>query len=593
MVVPILFAGNVPIFRETDNLQIAKLSKGSSNAVTEYAQHLQDRYQIDIPMFLTHQWPPPPTQKVLHLAMIRGKTIKHGPIDEDMVRLTLRGKINDILYQKTQVELKDIFQMDSARRKVILIEGAPGSGKSTLAWHICKRWGAGELFQNFRTVAFIQLRDPAIQSAKSVEDILPAETRNQAERVVAELKARRGRDLLFVMDGWDELPLHLHTKSIFQKLIASPMTLNLQYSTVIITSRPIASGDLYRYHTISSRIEILGFTPTEVNDYFIEALEGDSKAVEKLQYELRERPMIEASCYLPLNAAIVCHLFLAQNYSLPTTLHKVFTLLVLCCLVRHTTKQGESLQDDMSSLDDLPPHLQAPLKNISTLAYHGVMENKATFSAEDLKSLKLPPELGTLGLMQGVESFTVLKSSVTYNFLHLSVQELLASLYISRLPENEEIETFEKLFGQPRFASVFRFYAAFTKLEAAGIRKIIGDIVKHKEKTQLLYLLHGLYEAQSLSLCEFVASQLGGELDFSETTLSPVDCITVGFLVSCICLTGSGKFKVNLGECSLDDYRVGFLSKELHMGSSSVGMSAHSLVTRDDKVSGSSELSLA
>ena len=170
-------------------------------------QYLRGRYQKQIPTVLTLQWPPPPTQKVLHLAMIQGKNTQYGSIDEDMVRLKLQGRINDILHQKTPVELKDIFQTakneekEKEKRKVILIEGAPGAGKSTLAWHICQKWRAGELFQDFKTVVFIQLRDPAIQSAKSVEDILPAVDRSQAEKVVAELRASCGKDLLFVMDG--------------------------------------------------------------------------------------------------------------------------------------------------------------------------------------------------------------------------------------------------------------------------------------------------------------------------------------------------------------------------------------------------------
>ena len=549
-------------------------------------------------MFLTLQWPPPPTQKVLHLAMIQGKNAQYGSIDEDMVRLKLQGKVNDILYRKQPVELKDIFQKvkeerkKTKKREVILIEGAPGAGKSTLAWHICQEWGAGELFQNFLIVVFIQLRDPAIQSAKSVEDILPAAAMSQAKKVVAELKASSGRDLLFVLDGWDELPSDLHTNSVFYQLIATPETLNLHHSTVIVTSRPIASGDLYRYRTISSCIEILGFTPTEVKSYFTEALEGDSTALQKLQDQLRERPMIEASCYLPLNAAIVAHLFLAYDHSLPTTLHGVFTLLVLCCLIRHMTKQGENIQDDISSLDDLPPHLQEPLKNINTLAYHGVMENKATFSAMDLKVLKLPQKLGTLGLLQGVESFKALKSSVTYNFLHLSVQELLASLYISRLPEREQVKIFKKLFGQPRFALVFRFYAAFTRLEAEGIRKIVGDISKAKDKSQLLHLFGGLYEAQNLSLCQFVGSQLGGKLDLKSSTLSPVDCLTVGYVISCISLTCSGEFKADLSNSSLDDYRVNFLSKGLCGCSSSERMHTHHPASRDTGVSSRCGLNL-
>ena len=552
--------------------------------IAVHAQYLQSRYQIQIPAFFALQWPPPPTQKVLHLAMIQGKSIKYGSIDEKMVRLTLQGKIYDILYQKTPVELKDIFRMDNAKRKVILIEGAPGAGKSTLAWYICQQWGAGKLFPNFRTVIFIQLRDPAIQSAKSVEDILPAESRSQAERVVTEFKACRGQGVLFVMDGWDELPVDLHADSIFYQIIASPEKLNLHHSTVIITSRPIASGDLYRCRTISSRIQILGFTPTEVKGYFREALDGDSTAVQKLQDQLRERPMIEASCYLPLNAAIVAHLFLACDHSLPTTLHGVFTSLVLCCLIRHMTKQGKKIQADISSLDNLPPHLQEPLKNISTLAYHGVMENKATFSEMDLKLFKLPQELGTLGLLQGVESFKAFKSSVTYNFLHLSVQELLASLYISRLPEHEQVVIFKKLFGQPRFALVFRFYAAFTGLETKGIRKIVGDISKAQDTSQLLHLFGGLYEAQNPSLCQFVGSQLGGRLDL-QSTLSPVDCLTVGYVISCISLTCSGEFKADLSNCSLADYRVSFLAKGLCDCSSAERMHTHHSPSRDTGVS--------
>ena len=425
--------------------------------------------------------------------MIQGRNVRYGPIDEEMVRLTLRGKVRDILYEKKPVNLKDILQMDNAKRKVILIEGAPGSGKSTLAWHVCQTWESGKLFQNYRSVVYVQLRDPAIQSAQSVEDIIQAESRDQAEMVMDEFRSCRGRDLLIVLDGWDELPSDLHTKSIFQKLIAFPQTLNLHFSAVIVTSRPIASSDLY--HFISSRVEILGFTPSEVKEYFTEALGGESQAVQKLQDQLKESPMVQASCYLPLNAAIVSHLFLVQNYSLPTTLHGVFTMLVLCCLKRHVVKQERELH--ITSLDNLPSDIELLFKNVCTLAYHGVMDNKAIFPVECLESRGLPKISETLGLIQGVESVTSVDSSPSYYFLHLSIQELLASFYISKLPGKEQVVVFNTLLGEPRFAVVFRFYAAFTKLESKGIREVVAAIVQKKEKHQMLYLLHGLYEAHA------------------------------------------------------------------------------------------------
>ena len=573
-----------------DYTQQAQPSSHPSNSVSLHAQYLRDNYQIQIPTFLTLQWPPPPTRKIFNLAMIQGQNIRRGPIDEEMVRLTLRGKVRDILYDKKPVELKDILQMDNAKRKVILIEGAPGSGKSTLAWHVCQTWESGELFQNYRSVVYVQLRDPTIQSAQSVEDLIPAESRDQAKMVMDEFRSCRGRDLLIVLDGWDELPSDLHTKSIFQKLIAFPHTLNLHFSAVIVTSRPIASSDLYR--TISSRVEILGFTPSEVKEYFTEALGGESQAVQKLQDQLKESPMVEASCYLPLNAAIVSHLFLAQNYSLPTTLHGVFTMLVLCCLKRHVVKQEQEREKHITSLDNLPSDIELLFKDVYTLAYHGVMDNRATFPVEYMESRGLPKISETLGLIQGVESFTFLNSLPSFYFLHLSVQELLASFYISKLPEKEQVVVFNKLFGEPRFAAVFRFYAAFTKLETEGIREVVARIVQNKRKPQMIYLLHGLYEAQTLSLCQFVYSQLGRKLNLRNTTLSPVDCLAVGYFVSCICLTSSGEFKADLDRCSIDSYRVSFLTKELSKCTRSGSTHKPKFAVTDTGVSSCLELTL-
>ena len=494
--------------------------------------------------------------------MIGHQTIQRGPIDEELVRLTLRGGVDDIMRRISSIELKNLFKLDDEKHKIILIEGAPGAGKSTLAWHVCQKWESGELFQEFKVVVFVQLRDPAVQSATSLADVLPAKSKNMRTQIVSRLECVNGRDVLFVLDGWDEYGGGLSYRSVFQRLICNPEEINMRFSSLIITSRPIASGELQQY--ASSRVEIIGFTSAEVKKYFSESI-GDSKTEQNLHKHLRERPVIEASCYLPLNAAIVVHLFLALNHTLPHTLHEVFLSLVLCCIIRHLTRQAEEGKEapDISSLDDLPPELQEPFDNICAMAYHGVMENKATFSASDLRSFNLPTKLSTLSLIQGVQSFTAFKTSISCNFLHLSVQELLGAFHISKLAAAEQIEIFNDLFDQPRLAAVFRFYAAFTKLQTEGVRDIVARIVQKKQKPLLVNLLHGLYEAQDLSLCKFVASHLKGELDLYGNTLSPMDCLVVGYFLSCVCLTTNSDFMAKLGKCSLDEYRVSFLVKEL------------------------------
>ena len=537
-----------------------------------YAEYLRGRYSTELPAFFTLQWPPPPTCKVFNLAMIGHETIQRGPADEEFVRLTLRGGVDDIMRMKSSIELENLFKLDNKRRKIILIEGAPGAGKSTLAWHIVQKWESGELFQEFRVVVFVQLRDPAIQSAKSLADLLPARSSNMRVELQSNMEACDGRGVLFVLDGWDEYSPGLQHGSLFQQLICTPGEVNMHFSPLIITSRPIASGELQRY--ASSRVEIVGFTSAEVKKYFVECirdseheqkLRGESETVQNFQDHLRERPVIETSCYLPLNAAIIVHLFLSLSHTLPHTLHEVFLSLVCCCITRHLTKEAEEGENspEILSLDDLPPDVLKLFNNICTLAYHGVMENKATFSVRDLRSFNLPTEFSTLSLIQGIQNLAAKQFNISVNFLHLSVQELLAAFHISKLPEAKQIRIFNNLFGQPRLAAVFQFYAAFTKLQTEGVRDIVARIAQKQEKPLLVNLLHGLYEAQDPSLCQFVASHLKGGLDLHGNTLSPMDCLVVGYFLSCVCLTTSGEFKVNLSGCSLDDYRASFLIREM------------------------------
>ena len=52
-----------------------------------------------------------------------------------------------------------------------------------------------------------------------------------------------------------------------------------------------------------------------------------------------------------------------------------------------------------------------------------------------------------------------------HNFVHLMIQEFLAADYILQLLLDDQIEAFQKLFGQPRFVAVFQFYAFKAKFD--------------------------------------------------------------------------------------------------------------------------------
>ena len=547
--------------------------------LAEYGGYLKERHlQVHITAS-TNKFLPSPTRKIFKLAIIKKERIQRGKINDEFVRKTIKGHLDDILLEKSPIELENIFMNIEGERKVVLVDGAPGSGKSTMTVHICQRWGKGELFQEFTIVILVQLRNPAVQRAKSIVDLLPCPNIQKAQEVASAIEASNGRGILWVMDGWDELPAQLRKKSLLRDMIAPPQISPITLSSVIVTSRPISSGDLIE--SVSSRFEVLGFTLEEQRHYFTESLKGDTKAVDDLMERLSENPAIEGSCYLPLNASIVAHLYLSDG-SLSTTIHGLFSSLAQHILSRYFCERlGKTKkQSHMLSLDKLPRKLRRAYYEMCKIAFKGTRKNKVTFSHSDLEAVKESTIICEMGLLQATPSVIYDGKIVYYHFIHLSIQEYLSALYIARLPASEQISTFNFLFGDSQFSALFQFYSAITKLRTARpllsklpqwlipqsvtvhIRDLIGRMIY---ESLLVSLLHCLVEAQDPSLCQFVVEQLENKLDLSGTSLTPVDCLAIGYFISTVSLTTTKvkEFTVELSSCSLGDAGIKNLMRSI------------------------------
>jgi hypothetical protein len=126
------------------------------------------------------------------------------------------------------------------------------------------------------------------------------------------------------------------------------------------------------------------------------------------------------------------------------------------------------------------------------------------------------------------------------------------------------VSQFQELFNQPRFAAVFQFYAAITKLKSSEIRQVIDRIVEDKSKPFLVSLLRCLHEAQDPSLCLYVAERLEYRLDLSDTSLSPLDYLSVSFFLSSIA-DKEILISVNLAQSQIGDLSAKCLTKYLSM----------------------------
>ena len=443
--------------------------------------------------------------------------------------------------------LVDVLNVKEEENKVILIEGGPGMGKSTLTIKVCKSWADGELLKEYDAVILLPLRDPEIQAANNIGDLLLVENKNEREALYDEITASQGDKICFIFEGYDELPEQLRKVPVFAKLKEK-----LPKCTLVYTSRPEACNQLR--HVASQRIEIRGFKEEQVDEYinnaFVNVENGKEKAL-KLTSQVKNNPSIRSILYVPIHIAIVCHIFLL-TLTLPETLTELYCLLCLNLILRHINKQNRGEVEYLSSLHNLPAQISEQFHKLCFIAYRGREEDKIIFSSRELESYGIDPsKLSGLGLLLIAPSTSVYGREKSHNFLHLTVQEYCSAFYLSTLTDKEQFECFKKYQFYESFQMIWRFYSGITRLRNKyTLRCMLPSkwVESRYRSRRIIELLHCVYEAHNDELCDIVDSQLDGSIGLSFRELDQISCSALGYLLE----RCRGTF-VDLNYCHIGD----------------------------------------
>ncbi len=83
-----------------------------------------------------------------------------------------------------------------------------------------------------------------------------------------------------------------------------------------------------------------------------------------------------------------------------------------------------------------------------------------------------------------------------------------------------------------------------------------AQLDSYQPKHLFVSLLSYVYAAQDLSLCQFIAEQLGGSLDiWNQGWLTSADCLAIGYFLSSVSVTGCGTSAGNSEEFTLELYQ--------------------------------------
>ena len=463
-----------------------------------------------------------------YIDLVLIKDHKTKPIRQRKNKVTTQDDLWSDVSQDSDTEcvtLSEALDVEDQKKKIVWIEGDPGMGKTTLAINICKCWAKGELLQSYDAVILLTLRDPEIQEAKTISDLLLTPDEELRDNVFKEVVKNHGARICFIFEGYDELPSAMEDSPVFTKVMEK-----LPKCMLVYTSRPCFFFSLHTH--VSQTIKINGFTDKSVDEYISKAFENEAdgkKMALELQSQVHSNPELKKILLVPINVAIICLIFF-HYMKLPNTLTELYTLLCLRLLLRHIIKhtpKGVAKVKQLNSLNDLPEEISKEFTQLCYIGYKGIADKKIIFSSEDLCELEIVEDkLSGLGLLLIAPSTSVFGIKKSYNFLHLTLQEFCAAWHFSKLSYEEQIKRFDsylnskaehKAYSDGINSDIFwKFYSGITELKEIDIENSIlpcelpnTQFIKQK----LFALIELLYEAGNKSLCQIIGDNLYGVLD--------------------------------------------------------------------------------
>ena len=307
--------------------------------------------------------------------------------------------------------------------------------------------------QQYSLVVLLRLREEKVQNITKVSELFYASGSEDQKSLEEEVLKSQGKGVLFILDGFDEFPKNLQRTSFLLDLIKGYA---LPESTVLVTSRPSATAQLLTSCHPQKRVEILGFTQESVEAYANSVFVAEPEKLEgfKAYISVSNNPAINSLMYVPLNAAIIVQIYSNSNSEsvLPHTLTELYNQLCLTILNRYLDVHHPGIT--AAKFEDLPSDLYSQFLKLCKVAFEG-MENEAVI-------FNLHSAFNHFGFLDAVSALYG-GGEISYNFLHLTLQEFLAAYHISQLGSGGQ-ELFKHL-CTVRWNVVWRFVAGLTKFK--------------------------------------------------------------------------------------------------------------------------------
>ena len=364
-----------------------------------------------------------------------------------------RWPTSETIYDpKESIKLEELFKhekLEQKKEKRVIVWGVAGEGKSICLHHIAHEWASGRLWNEFKAVFWICLRNlnadyyPPLRREEEDYDacyLIAKECRLLSKEHNLDLSTLRFllvnkafcNNTLLVLDGYDELPYIAdrgHLANAFKQLKEI-------FPHILISSRPQSVTFIQN----PVEIEILGFDRKGVDQYIEKFHDQISKtselSSEKLQsklkglrYLLKQKPLINSLSCIPINLELLCCLYFFEeeiDANAFKTIISLYSHIIDWLCKRFLLRPGISdvSSADICELENICDHSKiSPLISILTeVAWYAMGENTFYFPQNKIKA-DLFNSIRALGLLK-------IKNRMA-NFIHSTFQEYFAAVYLA------------------------------------------------------------------------------------------------------------------------------------------------------------------
>uniref|UniRef100_A0A8C1B487 NLR family CARD domain containing 9 n=1 Tax=Cyprinus carpio carpio TaxID=630221 RepID=A0A8C1B487_CYPCA len=419
--------------------------------------------------------------------------------------------------EDTPIKCSDIFRALPGQDKpirTVLTKGVAGIGKTVSVQKFILDWAEGKENQDVQLIFPLPFREINLMKDKtlSLPDLLQVFFPETKEIDIFSDEYK----VLFIFDGLDECRLSLDFQSDVRLcdvsesvsvdvLLTNLIVGNLLPSALIwITSRP-AAADLVPSECVHRVTEVRGFSEPQKEEYFRKRI-SDQSLANRIISHLKSSRSLFIMCHIPvfcwISAAVLEKMLSrAESGEIPKTLTQMYThFLILQTNIKHEKDyEKKGTDEDM-------------ILKLGKVAFQQLVKGNVIFYEEDLRECGIDVTEASVysGLCTQIfrEELGLYQGKV-FCFVHLSIQEHLAALYVHLSCTNHNINVFDQITKQK--------HVSLSALHQRAVDEALKSKTGHLDL--FLRFLLGLSVKTNQSLLQRLMKQTKIRADSNEETI--------------------------------------------------------------------------